>query len=218
MTSTKDLAPPISVVYMDLDKPSEAGSTFLVIDSMVETDVKTNGPSVEYKLDLGRPDGKGESRCKLFKGRSSARWNFTLLKCFPLTPCSRYYTGFSPIFSRYNGENGLVGAINVWECRSKDGLEEYLRGAGTCSRVVPQCQVGLFECSSNNYFDHLLSPPQRLLFSWGPGSAGERLAQGSGVKVERGHYLMLQVRLSRSYETINTSKPGGVQSWDRLPH
>ena len=73
MTSTKDLAPPISVVYMDLDKPSEAGSTFLVIDSMVETNVKTNGPSVEYKLDLGRPDGKGESRCKLFKGRSSAR-------------------------------------------------------------------------------------------------------------------------------------------------
>ena len=61
---------------------------------------------------------------------------------FPFTPCSRYYTGFSPIFSRYNGENGLVGAINVWECRSKDGLEEYLRGAGTCSRVVPQCQVG----------------------------------------------------------------------------
>ena len=142
MTSTQDLAPPISVVYMDLDKPSEAGSTFLVIDSMVETDVKTNGPSVEYKLDLGRPDGKGESRCKLFKGRSSARWNFTYLKCFPSTPCSRYYTGFSPIFSRYNGENGLVRAINVWECRSKDGLEEYLRGAGTCGRVVPQCQVG----------------------------------------------------------------------------
>ena len=78
MTSTKDLSPPISVVYMDLDKPSEAGSTFLVIDSMVETDVKTNGPSVEYKLDLGRPDGKGESRCKLFKGRSSSRQSYNL--------------------------------------------------------------------------------------------------------------------------------------------
>ena len=74
MTSTSDLPPPISVVYLDLDKPSEAGSTFLVVDSSVETDVKMDGPSVEYKLDLGRPDGKGESRCKLFRGRSSARW------------------------------------------------------------------------------------------------------------------------------------------------
>merc|ERR1719220_1138764 len=157
MTSTQDLAPPISVVYMDLDKPSEAGSTFLVIDSMVETNVKTNGPSVEYKLDLGRPDGKGESRCKLFKGRSSAR----------------YYTGFNPVFSRYNGENGVIGAIRVWECKSKDGLEEYLKDTRKCNRVMPQCK--------------------RLLFSWGPGSVGEKLAEGSGIKVERGHYLLLQV-------------------------
>ena len=73
MTSTSDLIPPISVVYLDLDKPSEAGSTFLVVDSSVETDVKMEGPSVEYKVDLDRPDGKGESRCKLFRGRSSAR-------------------------------------------------------------------------------------------------------------------------------------------------
>ena len=73
LTSTSDPTSPISVVYLDLDKPSEAGSTFLAVDSLVETDVKIEGPSVEYKLDLGRPDGKGESRCKLFKGRSSAR-------------------------------------------------------------------------------------------------------------------------------------------------
>ena len=73
LTSTSDPTSPISVVYLDLDKPSEAGSTFLAVDSLVETDVKIDGPSVEYKLDLGRPDGKGESRCKLFKGRSSAR-------------------------------------------------------------------------------------------------------------------------------------------------
>ena len=78
LTSTSDLTPPISVVYLDLDKPSEAGSTFLVVDSLVKTEVKIDGPSVDYKLDLGRPDGKGESRCKLFKGRSSARWTLQM--------------------------------------------------------------------------------------------------------------------------------------------
>ena len=67
------------------------------------------------------------------------------------------------------------------------------------------------------YLSHFPSS-QRLLFSWGPGSAGERLAEGSGVKVERGHYLLLQVRLLRSFETINILKPGGVQPWDGLPH
>ena len=54
----------------------------------------------------------------------------------------RYYTGFSPVFSRYNGENGVIGAIRVWECKSKDGLEEYLKDTRKCNRVMPQCQVG----------------------------------------------------------------------------
>ena len=38
LTSTSDPTSPISVVYLDLDKPSEAGSTFLAVDSLVETD------------------------------------------------------------------------------------------------------------------------------------------------------------------------------------
>ena len=46
------------------------------------------------------------------------------------------------MFSRYNGENGLVGGMKVWECKSKDGLEDYLKATRTCNRVVPQCQVG----------------------------------------------------------------------------
>ena len=36
---------------------------------------------------------------------------------------------------------------------------------------------------------------QKLLFSWGPGSVGEQLAKGTGIKVERGHFILLQARV-----------------------
>ena len=104
----------------------------------------------------------------------------------------RFYTGFSPVFSRYNGENGLIGAIRVWECHDKKGLEEYLTETRTYNQIVPQCKVG---------FHFLTLSPisiiscQRLLFSWGPGSVGEQLAKGTGIKVERGHYILLQARV-----------------------
>ena len=76
LKSNTDLTLPISLVTLDLNKPSEGGSTFLALDSVVG-DINTptsSGPSVEHRLDLGRPDGRGESRCKLFRGRSSVRF------------------------------------------------------------------------------------------------------------------------------------------------
>ena len=54
----------------------------------------------------------------------------------------RFYTGFSPVFSRYNGENGLIGSVRVWQCDGREGLEDYLKETRSCSRVVPQCKVG----------------------------------------------------------------------------
>ena len=75
LKSNSDLTSPISVVTLDLNKPSEGGSTFLALDSVVGgTTRSSSGPSVEHRLDLGRPDGRGESRCKLFRGRSSVRF------------------------------------------------------------------------------------------------------------------------------------------------
>ena len=74
LKSTTDLTLPITVVTLDLNKPSEGGSTFLALDSVVGTKTPSSGPSVELRLDLGRPDGRGESRCKLFRGRSSVRF------------------------------------------------------------------------------------------------------------------------------------------------
>ena len=94
------------------------------------------------------------------------------------------------MFSRYNGENGLVGGMKVWECKSKDGLEDYLKATRSCNRVMAQCQVGF--CLLVLIIS-IFSFPQRLLFAWGPGSGGEELAEGSGIKVERGHYILLQV-------------------------
>ena len=108
----------------------------------------------------------------------------------------RYYTGFSPVFSRYNGENGLVGGMKVWECKAKEGLEDYLKATRTCPRVTSQCQVGCPLLATSSIF----SFSQRLLFSWGPGGGGEELAKGSGIKVERGHYLLLQVTLQEDYQ------------------
>ena len=74
LRSTTDLTLPISVVVLDLNQPSDGGSTYLALDSVVATTTLSSGPSVELRLDLGRPDGSGEARCKLFKGRSSARF------------------------------------------------------------------------------------------------------------------------------------------------
>ena len=76
LKSNSDLTLPISLVTLDLNKPSEGGSTFLALDSVVDgtTSSRSSGPSVEHRLDLGRPDGRGESRCKLFRGRSSVRF------------------------------------------------------------------------------------------------------------------------------------------------
>ena len=80
LKSNTDLTLPITLVTLDLNKPSEGGSTFLALDSVVETKTPYNEPSVELRLDLGRPDGRGESRCKLSRGRSSVRF-FLHLVC-----------------------------------------------------------------------------------------------------------------------------------------
>ena len=148
LKSSADLTLPISVVTLDLNKPSEGGSTFLALDSVVGTNTQSSGPSVEYRLDLGRPDGRGESRCKLFRGRSSVRFLHLAEWSVYLNNVSRFYTGFSPVFSRYNGENGLIGSVRVWECDGKKGLEDYLQRTRSCSREVPQCKVSfqLFIC------------------------------------------------------------------------
>ena len=43
---------------------------------------------------------------------------------------------------------------------------------------------------------------QRQLFTWGPGSLGEELGPGSGLAVERGHSLLLQVWVVRLPVTL----------------
>ena len=104
------------------------------------------------------------------------------------------------MFSRYNGENGLIGAIRVWECNNKKGSEEYLRETRTCNQIVSQCKVGFHFLTL--FFTFSIISTQKLLFSWGPGSVGEQLAVGTGIKVERGHYILLQVRVHKQQELI----------------
>ena len=84
----------------------------------------------------------------------------------------RFYTGFSPVFSRYNGENGLIGSVRVWECDGGKGLENYLKETRSCSQVVLQCKVG-FYFLSNNHFS------SEAAFLLGSGQCGRATGRGN---------------------------------------
>ena len=72
---------------------------------------------------------------------------------------------------------------------------------------------------SNPFSIFSIMSPQKLLFSWGPGSVGEQLAEGTGIKVERGHYILLQVRVhKRKTRSTKSWSSGGVQPRHRVPH
>ena len=71
--------------------------------------------------------------------------------------------------------------------------------------MMPQCKASFhFLFKRPNHLN-----TQKLLFSWGPGSVGEQMAEGTGIKMDRGHYLMLQVgiwNLQQSSIRWNTTR------------
>ena len=95
--------------------------------------------------------------------------------------------------------------MRVWECNGKNGLEDYQKETKSCSRMMPQCKASFhFLFKRPNHLN-----TQKLLFSWGPGSVGEQMAEGTGIKMDRGHYLMLQVgiwNLQQSSIRWNTTR------------
>ena len=104
-------------------------------------------------------------------------------------------------------------------CRWKEGVGRFPER----NKVLQQSDVsmqGQFSFPFSRL--HHLSP-QRLLFSWGPGSLGEQLAEGAGIKVERGHYLLLQVLIQKvktgaNTETLTVIGAGAIQPRDWVPH
>ena len=160
----------IQVVYLDLKKPSESGTTFITLYTAVDSDLddlEADSSSVTAKLDLHRPSPGGDAQCKVVKGRSSAK----------------YYTGFVPVLRGYNGENGLVRRVTVLQCDQAH--------ADTVAGYVKDT-VG---CYDDDYFPYKLC--KSILFIWTPGSEGERMEEGTGMKAardeKRQHFLLVQV-------------------------
>ena len=168
MIGKSDIEENFKFLDIDMKKRSQFGSSFLTLYTDVQTDFENleQFPSYNFRLDLIRPDSRGDAMCKVFKGRSSAK----------------FYPGFVPILKGYNGGNGLLRRMTVYQCdpASSDIAEEFT--ADTLS------------CNDANY------PPYKVcksvLFIWTPGSGGEMLQQGVGLESlldeNRKHYLLLE--------------------------
>ena len=123
--------------------------------------------SSTIQLDKERPDSSGDAKCKVFKGKSSAM----------------FYTGFRPVFTGYNGQNGLIRRISVYQCNPAN------------AELLKSFIGGTYNCYEEDFKP--TSFCKSLLFVWAPGSTGELLEKGTGIKSlnndMRRHHLLLQV-------------------------
>ena len=162
MIGKEDVDESFKVLTLDMNKRSKFGSTFLTLYTDVQTDFTQlqQFSSSTHRLDLGRPDSRGGARCKVFRGTSSAK----------------FYTGFLPVLTGYNGENGLLRRITVYQCSPGS------------SDLVTEFTTDTQDCGTGSYPPHTVC--KAVLFSWAPGSGGEIL--GEGVGLEAHHYLLLE--------------------------
>ena len=150
-----------SELDIDMNKKSQFGSDFLTIHTRVErnlSSLQADYKSFSAQLDKIRPVAGGESRCKMMRAPSS----------------SRFFTGFTPIIHGYNGENGLIRQMSVYQCRPE---AEY-------ARATAACQEGQRESCG------------QVVFVWSPGSPGEEFPAGAGI-VRGDRKLLLEVVYNR---------------------
>ena len=130
----------IETITLDLKDTSTAGVAIITIFSIIDNldDVKALGrfPKTTFNLESFRPSPDGEAKCQVFKIPKSA----TVLK------------GFSPSLSGFNGENGLIRSIFLYQCTDK-----------IVDMESKNCDAYLYDCS-------------KVLFSWYPGTVGEVLS------------------------------------------
>ena len=146
---------------IDINKKSQYGSDFLTLHTRVQRNfsrLQTEFKSFSAQLDKIRPVAEGEARCKMLKAPSS----------------SRFFTGFTPIIHGYNGENGLIRQMTVYQCRPE---ADYIRATAACQEAQKE------SCS-------------QVVFVWSPGSPGEQLPAGAGL-VRGDRKLLLEVVYNR---------------------
>ena len=146
---------------IDMNKRSVYGSEFITLYTRVQTnftDLEMKFKSFSANLDEIRPIAGGESKCKMFKAPSRAK----------------YFTGFTPNIHGYNGENGLIREMAVYQCSEE---AEYDRTTGDCEGRREACSA--------------------VLFVWRPGGDGEAFPEGAGVMRGDTRMLLLEVTYNR---------------------
>ena len=142
---------------IDMNKRSVFGSDFISLHTKVQTNftsLETSFKSFSAELEKIRPVAGGESKCRMMKAPSR----------------SKYLTGFTPIIHGYNGENGLIQQMTLYQCSAE---VKYDRRTGGCEEEEKEA------CSE-------------VMFVWRPGSGGEVLPQGTGLE-RADRKLMLEV-------------------------
>ena len=107
MVGTKDVDENFEVLSLDMKKRSQFGFSFLTLYTDVQNDLEPlhEFSSSSFRLDLTRPDSGGDAKCKVF------------------------YTGFLPIHKGYNGDNGLIKRMTVYQC---DTAEQFTGDTVNC--------------------------------------------------------------------------------------
>ena len=107
-------------------------------------------PSVTFSLARLRPHPDGEAQCRMFE----------------VPPSARLYKGYAPAISGFNGDNGLIRSMILYQCASRGRVT----GNEKCERFAEECS--------------------EVIFIWCPGSSGERLVADLRVSTDR---VMLEV-------------------------
>jgi len=85
---------------------------------------------------------------------------------------AKYYTGFSPIISGYNGENGLIKQMTVYQCKNEVTRRADVDGDACTELIETSCS--------------------KIAFVWRPGVAGESFDENSGIFSPE-KYLLLEI-------------------------
>ena len=127
----------LDVIEFSLVTTSLTGADVISLNTKVDTesDVRTLKafPQRDFRLDTFRPGPDGEARCQVFGISSSAT----------------VYKGFTPLLFGYNGRNGLVRSITLYQCNDKILVGE-----------TKKCHVYLHDC-------------RHVIYTWHPGVIGE---------------------------------------------
>ena len=107
-------------------------------------------PSVTFSLARLRPHPDGEAQCRMFE----------------VPPSARLYKGYAPAISGFNGDNGLIRSMILYQCTARGRVT----GNEKCERFAEECS--------------------EVIFIWYPGSSGERLVADLRVSTDR---VMLEV-------------------------